>query len=346
MYGDNYGYRSGLNRRMVAHLEAKANSLEQYVSKPSATILDIGSNDGTLLGCFEKDSRRLIGVDPSAEKFRKHYSQGVELYTEFFDADFLNANDFRGQVDLVTSVSMFYDLPDPASFVETVARCLKQNGVWHLEQSYLPLMLETNSFDTVCHEHLEYYSFRVIEELLERSGLEVIELELNKVNGGSIAVTCAHADAHEVKNREILDWVRRSESIMNLSSIEPYEDFARRSERICSQLSELVGSIKRADKRVSGYGASTKGNVTLQYAGLTHELIDVIYEVNEDKFGCQTPGTNIPIVSEQHLLEDSPEYLLVLPWHFRDHVIEKCATYLARGGALIFPLPYVDIVRG
>jgi len=207
-------------------------------------------------------------------------------------------------------------------------------------------MLETNSFDTVCHEHVEYYSLRVIEALLQKNSLEIIHLELNRVNGGSIALTAAPVGSRPVETSEMLAWLRRSEEALQLDNKEVYSDFAKRTSVVILQLRHLIDSIKEAGKTVSGYGASTKGNVTLQCAGLGPEEISVIYEVNEDKFGKTTPGTKIPIVSEARLIEDSPDYLLVLPWHFREHVIEKCRAYLEQGGHLIFPLPHVDVVGG
>jgi len=343
MYGENYGYRSGLNPSMVAHLRNKAHKLTSFVASDKASILDIGSNDGTLLSFFQDGSSRLIGVDPSAAKFQRYYPRGVELYTEFFGQDFLACRDLRNQLDLITSVSMFYDLPDPASFVKSIASCLTETGIWHLEQSYLPLMLETNSFDTICHEHLEYYSLKVIEDLLMKNGLEIFDVELNRVNGGSIGITCGRSGVHQKNNAEVLDWLRKSEMILELSTIAPYREFAKRAEKMRTQLSDLVDSIRRSGKNVAGFGASTKGNVTLQYAGLDSTKIDVIYEVNQDKFGRSTPGTMIPIVSEDRLLSDQPDYLLILPWHFRDHVIRSCDEYLSRGGALIFPMPFLEI---
>ena len=345
LYGDNYGYRSGLNPSMVEHLKKKAANLRKYLpSGNESTILDIGSNDGTFLSFFSGESKRLIGVDPSGGKFRGYYQKEIELFEDFFGPQLVNSNQFDCKADLITSISMFYDLPDPCSFVAAIRHCLGEKGIWHFEQSYLPTMLSTNSFDTVCHEHIEYYSLRVIENLLSNEGLEVIDVSLNQINGGSVAITAAPAGSYELETPDLLSWLRKSETELGLDQLDVYMEFANRSRIISNQLYQLVSSIKSSGKTICGYGASTKGNVTLQYAGLRADMIDVIYEVNKDKFGKLTPGTGIPIVSEKQLLQDKPDYLLVLPWHFREHITMKCRDYVSNGGTLIYPMPYVDLV--
>ncbi|MBT5716834.1 MAG: class I SAM-dependent methyltransferase [Betaproteobacteria bacterium] len=344
LYGDNYGYRSGLNPSMVAHLKKKATHLKKYLPPSRATILDIGSNDGTFLGFFSGKSHRMVGVDPSAGKFRGYYLKDIELFEDFFGLEFLETNNFHCEADLITSISMFYDLLDPSSFVAAVRRSLGDRGIWHFEQSYLPMMLASNAFDTVCHEHIEYYSLKVIEDLLNAEGLEVISASLNQVNGGSIAVTAAPVGSRELETPEVLSWLRKSEAELRLDKFDIYSQFANRSRVVSAQLKHLILSIKSSGKTVSGYGASTKGNVTLQYSSLGADLIDVIYEVNKDKFGKVTPGSGIPIVSEKQLLEDQPDYLLVLPWHFREFITLKCSEYIDNGGTLIYPMPYVDLV--
>ena len=264
MYGEGYGYRSSLNPSMVAHLQGKARELSaRFPSAPS--VLDIGSNDGTLLRAFEVSSDK-FGVDPSAESLREFYDDNSKLIVDFFSQDVVRNSFNTKKFDVVTSISMFYDLPDPSGFVANVKEVLSPEGVWHFEQSYMPTMLEMNSYDTVCHEHIEYYSLGVIQELLKINNLKIIDVDLNSINGGSIAITAAHEDSNRpIQNTELLNYLIAKEILLDLGSISPYVDFANRCQLRRDELKALIGSIVASGKTVYGYGASTKGNVILQY---------------------------------------------------------------------------------
>lgn len=347
MYGANYGYRSSLNSSMVAHLKGKVRALERV--RPLAAgewVLDIGSNDGTLLKSYSSGNIRKVGIDPAGEKFKEFYERGAHLVASFFTADsFFSASDGQ-RAAIVTSIAMFYDLEQPADFVRDVARVLAPDGIWHFEQSYMPSMLRTNSYDTVCHEHLEYYSLGIIEKLLLECGLRVIDVQMNGVNGGSFAVSACHADARLPRNGALIDWMLEQEAGMELSSMKPYQQFKERVFRHRADLLRLIERLVADGRRVLGYGASTKGNVLLQFCGITSALIPAVAEVNRDKFGTYTPGSLIPIISEAEAKSMKPDYLLVLPWHFKENILQREKDYLASGGKLIFPLPEIEIIGG
>ena len=344
MYGSNYGYRSGLNQSMVAHLGSKvAALLARTPLEPGDLVLDIGSNDGTLLS-FYPDSLARVGMDPTAAKFRAHYKSEIEVIAEFFSAAEFRRHFGERKAKLITSIAMLYDLENPIAFVEQIASILADDGVWHFEQSYMPTMLAVDAYDTVCHEHLEYYGLRQIEWLVERCGLKVLDIELNDVNGGSFAVTVAKAKALWPVNAGALATVRAAEEQGRLDTLEPYREFEGRVFRHREELLKLLDGLAASGRKVAGYGASTKGNVILQFCGLDARRLPFIAEVNPDKFGKVTPGTHIPIVSEQEAHAMSPDYLLALPWHFRDNLLQREAAYLARGGRMIFPLPKIEIV--
>jgi len=345
MYGENYGYRSGLNASMVAHLQGKVRGLERnYGPSVGDWVLDIGSNDGTLLKAYESAGIRRIGMDPTADKFREFYPADIQVVTDFFSASrFLDATGNR-QAKIVTSIAMFYDLEDPGAFVGDIARALAPEGVWHFEQSYMPSMLRTNSYDTVCHEHLEYYSLRVIHKLLAQHGLRIVNVQMNSVNGGSVAVTACHDSASIASARPIIDWMLRQEENWGLDTPKPYRQFEERVFKHRADLQRLVHSLVEDGKRVLGYGASTKGNVLLQFCRFGRDQIPAIADVNPDKFGAWTPGTHIPIMSEAEAKAMRPDYFLVLPWHFKDAIVNREKDYLAAGGKLIFPLPEIEIV--
>ena len=344
MYGDNYGYRSGLNRSMVKHLQHKINMLEQLV-KPndSDLIIDIGSNDATSLKAY-KGKFQKVGIDPTGKKFKDYYTDEISLIPDFF-SEFVYRSHFPTRnAKIVTSIAMFYDLEDPMQFVTDIESVLDDNGVWHFEQSYMPSMLRTNSYDTICHEHLEFYSFKVVKNMLESCGLRVIDVQMNAVNGGSFAVTACKNDAFFKSNLPIINWLLKQEEDMGLDTPKPYLEFKDRVFRHRQNLTELIEALVADGKKIIGYGASTKGNVLLQFCGFTAEQIPFIAEVNEDKYGSFTPGTNIPIISESEARSMNPDYFLVLPWHFKTGILEREAEFMAKGGKFIFPLPEIEIV--
>jgi hypothetical protein len=344
MYGDNYGYRSGLNASMVRHLQQKIRSLE-LLAKPASEdlVIDIGSNDATSLKAYTGTHRK-VGIDPTGRKFEKYYTNDIALIPEFFSAQVFQKLFPNNKAKIVTSIAMFYDLEKPLDFVADIGAVLADEGLWHFEQSYMPSMLRTNSYDTICHEHLEFYSLKVVKDMIERCGLRVVDVQMNAVNGGSFAVTACKKGASYISNSPVIDWLLKQEDEMGLGTLKPYKEFEERVFRHRKNLKELIEALVADGKKVIGYGASTKGNVLLQFCGLTTKHITCIAEVNEEKFGAFTPGTNIPIVSEQEARAMKPDYFLVFPWHFKHGILEREKEFSAQGGKFIFPLPEIEII--
>lgn len=344
MYGNNYGYRSGLNLSMVKHLQNKIKTLEK-LAKPLGQdlVIDIGSNDATSLKAYSGKFKK-VGIDPTGRKFKEYYTDDIILIPDFFTADKFKNIFPNEKAKIITSIAMFYDLEDPKLFVSDIEKCLSEDGIWHFEQSYMPSMLRTNSYDTICHEHLEFYSLKVVKNLLEGEGLRIIDVQMNDINGGSFAVTACKIYAKYKSNNAIIDWMLSQEKEMELDTVKPYEEFAKRTAQHKKNLTDLIKALVADGKKVFGYGASTKGNVLLQYCGLTEKEIPFIAEVNTEKFGSYTPGTNIPIISEKEAKEMNPDYFLVLPWHFKNSIIDREEEYMSNGGKFIFPLPEIEII--
>lgn len=344
MYGDNYGYRSGLNQSMVRHLQKKIKALEK-LAKPTEhdLIIDIGSNDATSLKAYSGNFRK-VGIDPTGKKFKEYYSDNLVLIPDFFTADKFMSIFPNEKAKIITSIAMFYDLENPRMFVSDIEKCLSDDGIWHFEQSYMPSMLRTNSYDTICHEHLEFYSLKVVKNLLEEEGLRIIDVQMNDINGGSFAVTASKQNAEYQSNWPVINWMLNLEQEMGLDTVRPYEEFAMRAAKHKKNLTDLIKALVADGKRVFGYGASTKGNVLLQYCGFTEKEIPYIAEVNTEKFGSFTPGSNIPIISEKEARELKPDYFLVLPWHFKNSIIAREEKFMEDGGKFIFPLPEIEII--
>ncbi|WP_395613886.1 class I SAM-dependent methyltransferase [Allosphingosinicella sp.] len=341
MYGENYGYRSGLNASMVAHLRAKVDRIKSYgVIDDGAIILDIGSNDGTTLGLYGLENVRLVGIDPTAAKFRQYYQDGVVVIADFFSADRFREAFGEQKARVITSFSMFYDMEDPTGFMREVSEILDETkGIWVCEQSYMPLMLETNSYDTACHEHLEYYALAQIVWMARHAGLEIVDVELNAVNGGSFSFVAQRVGGGLARTAAVDELLAR-EQALRLDDLGIYRKFAADVVRLRDEFVAFLHKAKAEGKRVAALGASTKGNVLLQYCNVTRDLIEAVGEVNPDKFGAFTPGTNLPIIDETELLASKPDYLVVLPWHFRGF-FESQPRYA--GLSLVFPLPELSV---
>lgn len=341
MYGENYGYRSGLNASMVAHLHGKVKRILGRIDLHAGDlVLDIGSNDSTTLQAYPAKGPVLVGIDPTGIKFNSYYPAHIDLIPDFFSAALVKQRFPGKKAKVVTSFSMFYDLEAPMAFMQEVHEILDANGIWVFEQSYMPTMLDTNSYDTVCHEHLEFYALSQIKWMADRVGFKILDVEFNDVNGGSFSVTVAKGTGEPPIDavQAILD----AERARGLDTLAPYHAFAESAARTKRDLLAFLEKARNEGKTVAALGASTKGNVLLQYCNLTEKELPFVGEVNSEKFGCFTPGTWIPIIPEAELLAKSPDYVMVLPWHFKKFFVgnEKFA-----GMNLLFPLPEVELVR-
>ena len=337
-----YWYRSGINQTMKDHLKNITMEAEKLVDlRTGDTVLDIGCNDGTLLSSYLTKDIRKIGIDPAKNVTIFAKKQGIEVMNDFFTSRaFYSVSKKRAKI--ITSIAMFYDLEDPNEFVSDIKKVLHEEGLWIMEQSYLPSMLNQNSFDTICHEHLEYYSLAPVEFLLKKHDLEVVDIDFNEINGGSFRLYIMHKGKREPSKRLVK--ARREESMLNLTKNEPYKIFKNNVEKIKTELRELIKSEHNYGKRIFIYGASTKGNTILQYCNIDRKLIEAAADRNPQKWGKVTPGTNIPIISEENARAANPDYFLVLPWHFIQEFIKREAKYLKEGGKFIVPLPKVRII--
>ncbi len=340
MYGNNYGYMSSLNKSMISHLKMKALSLKKkYALKAKNNILDIGSNDGTFLSFFN-NKFELYGCDPTIKKFTHCYRKDIKQVPSFFSSKYFDNKKFN----LITSISMFYDLPDPLDFAQQIYSILHEKGIWHIELSYMPMMIKNTSYDTICHEHLEYYSLKSLKYLLDMANLKIVSLSFNQINGGSIELDIVKKNSNQKECVHLIKWVLESEKLNQYNEISKQKAFFKQCQNHKFLLKKLLLTLKKQNKKISGYGASTKGNVLLQYCGIDSKILDNIAEVNKFKFNKFTPGTKIKIISEKKAKQKKPDYLLVLPWHFKDHIVKREQKFLKEGGKLIFPLPDIEII--
>lgn len=340
-----YWYRSGTNSTMRNHLRGIVDEAQRMIEDTAKAVLDIGCNDGTLLNCYPRQTAR-YGIDPS--DIIEAVPDGITAIRDLFPSQELK-HVAGTKFDVITSIAMFYDLEDPLNFVREVKSLLAPDGMWIFEMSYMPLMLEMNSYDTICHEHIEYYSLAVIENLLGRLDMRVVRAELNDINGGSLRCYATHGSSFRFKRPEYsenIKLLRQREFDQELDSDRPYRNFQDRINVHREELNALLKRLKRQNKRIHVYGASTKGNVILQWCGIDNRIIDYAAERNPEKFGATTLGTDIPIISEEESRRMKPDYYLVLPWHFKTEFVERERQTVEQGTGLIFPLPSIEIIPG
>jgi NDP-4-keto-2,6-dideoxyhexose 3-C-methyltransferase len=346
LFRNTYGYRSNLNASMSGHLASIVNTIVDKIKFSAGDyVLDIGSNDGTLLKSYPATAGlRRVGIDPSIEQFHSYYPLDVQTNANLFTSNAFLQISKGARARVVTSIAMFYDLPDPNAFVADIAAVLDEEGLWVFEQSYLPTMLARNAFDTICHEHLEYYALRQIIDLLKRHKMRVVDVAFNDINGGSFRIYACHENASHVSDSVKIEKILTQELSLGLNTGMPFNEFWARVSHIKTDLVNFLKKCKETGKRVHGYGASTKGNTLLQYFGITSDLIEMIADCNSTKWDRCTPGTRIPIVSEKTSRDANPDYYLVLPWHFRGNFLVREKNFMAGGGQFIFPLPEFELV--
>lgn len=341
-----YWYRSGTNHTMRRHLQGIVEEALDIVGRPaSAAVLDIGCNDGTLLKAYPASFTR-YGVDPS--DVAQEVELPLQVIQDIFPSEELSSRLNGQKFDIITSIAMYYDLEDPIAFTEGVRDLLAPEGLWIFEMSYMPTMLRMTSYDTICHEHIEYYSLAVIEYILRQAGLKVVNVSHNDINGGSLRVHATRASTFRYKRDDFqqnIKAMRQAEFDLELDTDKPYKHFQDRINVHKEELNSVLKTLKKQGSSIHIYGASTKGNTILQWCGIDHRIIDYAAERNPDKYGAMTLGTDIPIVSEAESRAMNPDYYLVLPWHFKEEFLERERETLDRGVGLIFPLPTIEIIR-
>jgi NDP-4-keto-2,6-dideoxyhexose 3-C-methyltransferase len=338
MYHDGYGYRSGVNELIRANLQMLVDTGLEFVAKPQRW-LDIACNDGTLLSMVPGNIFR-AGVDP-VKKFKVESERHADLIID----DYFPSKELPNEIkfEVITSISMFYDLDDPNQFVSTIHDYLAPNGIWIVQQNYLVAMLRNLSFDNVCHEHIEYYSLTAMKHLVDRHNLEIIHVLEDDINGGSIITVISHRGAR-IQNHTVNQFLQVEHSF-GVSNPESYSEFERNVSEISEELYSLVSTLKKQNKSIYIYGASTRGAVIWQRAGLNSDLIDFAVERQEEKFGKYFSAISVPIISEAEMRKNPPDFLLVGPWFLRDSFIAREQDYLQNGGKMIIPLPKIEIIE-
>ncbi len=343
LYTNSYGYRSGINQTMRDHLAQLVKKACQLALPSSGDIvMDIGCNDGTLLKSYNDRALTKVGFDP-VKKFAKYIEgTGIRFINAYFNKQSYEEYFGEKKANIITAISMFYDLDDPNTFISDLKEILDRNGILIIQQNYMVGMLLQNAFDNIVHEHREYYSLLSLENLLDRHGFEVFDVELHDLNGGSFRTYICHQGARKIASSVIQ--LRESENKLGLQEKGIYQQFAGRIHELKEELYTFVTCEVKKGKTIYVYGASTRGNTLLQYCGLDNTLIKKAVERNEEKWGKKIASVGIPIISEEQARKEEPDYMLVLPWFFKEEFVKREAAYIEQGGRLLFPMPKMEIV--
>lgn len=346
LYTERYGYRSGINDTMKKELsEIVKKSLKKKPLKKDDLVVDVGSNDGTLLSNYNKGIT--VGFEPV-----KKFAKASERFCTYSINDYFSYPAFqklpksirKKKAKIITAISMFYDIDSPNDFLEDITKILDENGILIIQQNYLPGMLLQNAFDNILHEHLEYYSLASIEYLLAKHNMYVFDVEETPINGGSFRTYIKFKNNNKNRVSSRVEKMKGKEEKLMLSSIKTYRDFARRVDRIISELHDFIYQKVKEGNKIYLYGASTRGNTMLQSCKFNNKVILAAVERNPDKWGKKIASVRIPIITEEKARQDKPDYMLVLPWFFKKEFLRREQVYLKKGGHFIFPLPIITIV--
>jgi NDP-4-keto-2,6-dideoxyhexose 3-C-methyltransferase len=343
----NYWYRSGINKTMMDELADIAQDATKMAKlKLGDFVIDIGANDGTLLRKYNVQGLNTVGFEPAKNLHSFNKEGTTKIITDFFNYKDWNKEFGNAKAKVITAIGMFYDLDDPNSFLIDVCKCLAEDGTFIIQMMYMPFAIKRNAFDGICHEHLEYYTLLSLENLLSRHGLEIFDVKIREdINEGSVRFYIRKVSYSKLlEGGEILNTLRNFELNLELENLKTYEELVNRINISREATLDFIKKEKKKGKKIHGYAASTKGNTTLQYYGITSRLLDAIADRNPAKWGKYTVGSEIPIISEEQSRNERPDYYFILAWHFLDEFIEREKEFLRAGGKFIVSMPEFRII--
>jgi|TARA_B100001964_G_C14248712_1_gene608791 hypothetical protein len=343
LYNDEYGYRSGINQSMINHLAGITKDIKKIIKfKKGDYVLDIASNDATLLKSYKSSKINYVGIDPTINKYKEYYPKNYKTKSALFSKKKYFDLSAKQKAKIITSIAMFYDVQNPNKFVSDIRDILRKDGIWVMEMYFLPILLKYNAYDSICHEHITYFSSKQINYLCKKNNLKIFKISLNSMNCGSVRYFICHNSARFKINYNSINQCRKLEKILDNDKC--FYDFKKRVKLLSKKLNLIIKNLNKKKKIIHIYGASTKGNISIQYLKLTVKDIGFAADRNPLKWNRKMPGSNIPIISEESSRAKNPDFYLVLPWHFKKGFVEREEKFLKRGGKLIFPLPKIEIL--
>jgi SAM-dependent methyltransferase len=341
----NYVYFSSYSDDWLAHAKAYCEmARKRFALGPSSLVVELASNDGYLLKNFLGMGIPVLGIDPSDTVAAAAAKIGVPTLVEFFGEKIAGDLARQGrQADLIIGNNVLAHVPQLNDFIAGMAVLLRESGHITIEFPHLLELVKHVEFDTIYHEHFSYFSVYAIERVFSRHGLRLYDVERLPTHGGSLRIFAAHAARTDLKDSASLSEVREQESAAGLQDLGTYAKFSKRVEECRDSLLAFLAAAKREGKRVAAYGAAAKGNTLLNFCGVTPQDIVFVADRNPHKQNKFLPGTHIPVVSPEELMQAKPDYILILPWNLRDEIQQQLAGIRAWGGQFVTPVPLVRI---
>ncbi|HQR32104.1 MAG TPA: class I SAM-dependent methyltransferase [Blastocatellia bacterium] len=340
-----YLYVTGTSETIAQHNRAYAKSVtEMQRLTADDLVIEVASNDGSLLRCFQELGVKTLGIDPATNVAAMARANGVETINEFFSLE--TAQKVRaeyGPAKAVIGNNVLAHVDDTQDFLRGCKAVIGENGLVIIEMPYLGDLLNRTEYDTIYHEHLCYFSVTSLMRLCESAGLRIVRMDHVPIHGGSLRMHAGHAEVYQTHSAQVLDWAEEEKS-KGFTSFERFEQLARSVERSRESLLDLLNRLKAEGKTVAGYGAAAKGNTLLNYCQIGTDLLPYVVDKNPLKLGMFTPGMHIPVLPVSTLLERQPDYLLILAWNFGEEIMRQQSEYKARGGKFILPVPEVTVV--
>ncbi len=342
---ENYVYVSGTSPTFVKHFEDYASTvISRFSPSKEDQIIDIGSNDGTLLSFFQKHEYKVIGIDPAQEIAKKATDNGIETIPEFFTEKLANKIfTERGAASVITANNVFAHADDLKGIIQGIKLLLNPSGIFVFEVSYLVDVFEKTLFDTIYHEHLAYHSVGPLIKFFQANGMELIEVERVDTHGGSLRGFAQLSTGPRPIGPSV-ERLLKLEKDLELDKSGTFQGFESRINSIKVELTRTLKGLKAQGKKIAGFGAPAKATTLMYQFGLGPDLIDFIVDDSPLKQGLFTPGLHIPVLPSSAIQEKSPDYLLILAWNFAKPIMQKNSSFHNSGGKFIIPLPKVEVV--
>lgn len=340
----NYKYVPSASRTMIYHFDEMAEDLTKSLKlNKKSLVIDIGSNDGTLLKSFKKRGSKVLGIDPAENLAVKASKEGIETIADFFGAPVAKKVAAKyGKAKLITGTNVIAHIPKLHSVFRGVKALLRKDGTFVMEFPYLVDLLENTEFDTIYQEHISYFSVKPLVFMSNTHGFHITDIQKQEVHGGSIRVFMRRGKKRKLSKAVI--GLLALEDAKNIYSQTVYDEFVERVETKKKQLTSLLKQLKKEGYKIAGYGASARGNILLNYFKIDTKILDYIVDSTPYKQGLFTPGHHIPIKPETEIYNDKPDYILLLAWNFKEEILKKQDKYRQEGGKFILIVPKVEIV--
>lgn len=339
-----YVYVTGTSKPMKIHFEGLAKDIFQnFKINKNSLVVDIGSNDGTLLQSFLEYDYQVLGVEPASNISKLAKDRGIRTINDFFSEKCATKiYEEYGKADIITATNVFAHIDNLQDILQGINCLLTDDGIFIIEVPYLLNLLNNSEFDTIYHEHLSYFSIYPLIYLVKKFGLEIVNIEQLSIHGGTIRVFIQKLSGKQSQN--VIDMLA-TERNSGLYSLDIYNKFSRHTISIKERLVKLLDTLKNDGARITGYGAAAKGNILLNYCKIGTNILDYISDTTPFKQGLYTPGMHIPVVSEEIFHKDFPDYVLLLAWNYTNDILKKETKYIQNGGKFIIPVPEPRIVQ-